>query len=110
MSDVPGVDRSEVMAESRLRARSQCPELRHREHAPAAADTLAAVEDRTSRAEQVRDPDRNRQRQRNEQEERREDDVERPQLEVDAPPVRGLLGEPREPLGKAVMALHSQGH
>ena len=39
-----------------------------------------------------------------------QDDVEHPQLEVDAPPVRCLLGEEREPLREAVPALHGQGH
>ena len=36
--------------------------------------------------------------------------IERSQLEIDPPPVRHLLSETRITLGKALCALHSQGH
>ena len=41
---------------------------------------------------------------------KREEQIERSKLEIDPPPVGHLLSETRITLGKALSALHSQGH
>ena len=77
---------------------------------PAAADALAAVEDRPPGGEQDPESDHGGERERRHEEQGREDDVERAQLEVDPPPVGRLLSETRVTLGKALLALHGHGH
>src|SRR5439155_527400 len=60
---------AEVRAEALLRVRPERPELQHREHAPAAPDAFAAIEDGAA----AREPDRSRDRQEERRGEHEED-------------------------------------
>ena len=98
------------MPEPCLGAGTERAELRHREDAAAAADSFSAVEDRPPGRDEECQADRNREQECDDEEDGREEQIERSQLEIDPPPVGRLLSETRITFGKALSALHSQGH
>src|SRR5581483_10728683 len=87
---------AEVRAEPALRADPERPELDHREDPAAAADALAAVEDRPPAGDEDADRDQRRQRQGEQEERGGEEDVERAQLDIDEAAARRGACERRE--------------
>ena len=98
-----------MRAEPPLGAAPQRPELEHREHAPAASDALAAVEDRRPARHDDEQPDGERDGERDEEQRCREHDVERTEHRV-ARPSRRLEGELPVPANECVLEARCLRH